>query len=103
MASEPPAVGSREAVDLLTGSPRFTRHLGESGLGPPLQRAWLTSETIEVDFAHCVAGHRGPNSVREARGPTAKRIRKESGLIAQLAERVADNDEVTGSNPVGPI
>lgn len=26
-----------------------------------------------------------------------------SGLIAQLAERVADNDEVSGSSPDGPI
>ncbi len=25
------------------------------------------------------------------------------GLVAQLAERVADNDEVTGSSPVGRI
>ena len=28
---------------------------------------------------------------------------QEVGLIAQLAERVADNDEVPGSSPGGPI
>jgi hypothetical protein len=47
----------------------------------------------------------GGSSGRDARGAEGRTppVGDCAGLIAQLAERVADNDEVSGSSPDGPI